>query len=58
MEIRYIPGAGPDFVVFIHSQGDKAQLRSIDGHARWVIIEEDGTEYIARPQEANPNQNG
>lgn len=53
METFYIPGAA-DFVVFIQKLGDKARLESLEGHARWVIIREDGTEYIARPEEAQP----
>lgn len=53
METRYIPGNASDFVVFIRSFGDNAELRGIDGHFRWVI-HEDGKEYIARPSEVRP----
>ena len=49
METKYIEGNDVDFVVFIQSLGDKAQLRGIEGSFRWVITEEDGTSYIARP---------
>lgn len=54
MEIIYIPGEGPDFVVFIHQQGGKAQLTSIDGHFRWVITPEEGEPFIARPASEKP----
>ena len=52
LETVYIEGMGADFVVFIQSQGDKAQLSTIDGHARWIVTREDGTRYICRPIEA------
>ncbi len=50
MEVRYFPT--DDFVAFIKEKGlgTKATLRNFDGHNRWVITEEDGTEYIARPE--------
>lgn len=54
LETIYIEGGDVDFVVFIHAQKDKAELKSIDGHGRWVITREDGTQYIARPDEARP----
>lgn len=54
MEIEYIPGSSPDFVVFVKSLGNKAQLKGIDGKFRWVITRDDGTEYIARPEETKP----
>ncbi len=57
LETEYIPGAGPDFVVFIKSLGDKAELCSIAGRARWVVKREDGTEYIARPIETKNENN-
>lgn len=56
LPIEYIQGNSSDFVVFIQSLKDKARLESIDGHARWVVTRDDGTEYIARPIEAKPNQ--
>ncbi len=49
LETEYIPGNDADFVVFVQSLKDKAQLKGIDGHFRWVIEREDGTKYIARP---------
>lgn len=49
MKIKYIPTK--EFIHFIKSRGDKAQLKSIDGHFRWVISDEE-EEYIARPEEA------
>lgn len=52
MDIEYIKGDNLAFRDFIWEQKDKATLTSIDGHMRWVITKEDGTQYIARPQEA------
>ncbi len=52
LPIEYIEGTGADFVVFIKGLGDKAQIKSIDGHARWIVTKEDGSQYIARPKEA------
>lgn len=49
MEIKYIPDT--EFVIFIKQLGDKAQLKAIDGHFRWVVTGEDGIDYIARPEE-------
>lgn len=51
LETEYVPGTATDFIIFIQSLGDKANMKSIDGHARWVITREDGTKYIARPHE-------
>lgn len=53
METRYIPGNDSDYVLFVQSLGDKAQLKVIDDKFRWVITEDDGTEYIARPASAH-----
>ncbi len=50
---EYVEGASADFIVFIQSLGDKAQLHSIDGKARWVVTKEDGSQVIYRPQETN-----
>lgn len=47
-EIIYIPGTHADFVKFIRSLGDKAELRSNKGKFRWFVTREDGTEYIVR----------
>lgn len=52
MNTEYIPGDSLAFVSFIKSLGDKAQLKVIDEKFRWIVTREDGTEYIARPQEA------
>ncbi len=53
MEIVYIKGSDTDFVLFIQSLKERAELTNIDGHARWVITREDGgTKYIARPESA------
>lgn len=49
MQIKYIEGGSPDFVVFINSKGDKARLEDVDGHFRWIVKEDDGTECIYRP---------
>jgi len=56
MQIRYIPGDSLAFVTFIKQKGigTKATLENIDGHFRWVIKEDDGTQYIARPSETEP----
>lgn len=54
LEIVYVPGSGDDFVIFIKTQGDKATWVSVDGHARWVVTREDGTQYIARPWGTKP----
>lgn len=56
LEIEYIPGNAAEFVVFIQNLGDAAQIKSIEGHARWVITREDGMQYIARPWDVNPNK--
>lgn len=53
METKYIEGDSLAFVKFIKDLGDKATWASIDGHARWIVTEEDGTKYIARPIEAH-----
>lgn len=50
MEIKYIPTA--EFVGFVKSKGDKAQWISVEGHSRWLITEDDGLQYIVRPDEA------
>lgn len=52
LEVEYIPGTDSDFVVFVQSQGEKAQLKTTDGHFRWVVERENGTKYIARPNSA------
>jgi len=52
MDIKYIPGNDDDYILFVKGKKDKAELISVDGHFRWKITEEDGTEYIARPQSA------
>ena len=54
LPIEYIPGNSADFVVFVQGLKDKAQLKSVDGKFRWVITRDDGTEYIARPEETKP----
>ena len=58
METKYIPGDSVAFIKFIQELGigDKANLKTIEGKFRWVITAEDGTEYIARPEEADPNK--
>ncbi len=55
-ETIYIPGDSFAFKAFIDAQGDKAKLTGIDGKNRWVITREDGTQFIARPEEAKPNE--
>lgn len=56
MEIIYIEGDSLAFKKFIHDQGDKAELKGIDGKNRWVITREDGSKYIARPEETKPHE--
>lgn len=51
LEVVYIEGNASDFVVFIQGLKDKAQIHAIDGHMRWVVTREDGTQYVARPSE-------
>ena len=48
MEIFYVPGTDADFVLYIAQH--KARWEAVDGHFRWIITREDGTEYIARPE--------
>ncbi len=55
LEIEYVPGKSPDFVVYIQALGDKAELSSVEGHARWVVTREDGTKFIARPEDTKPS---
>lgn len=56
LPIKYIEGNGSDFVIFIQNKKDKARLESIDGHARWVVTEDDGSEVVYRPIEAKPDE--
>ena len=56
LPIEYISGDSLAFVTHIKSLGDKAILSNVDGHFRWVVTREDGTRYIARPEEAKPNE--
>lgn len=56
LPIEYIKGNSSDFVVFIQGLKDKAELQSIDGHARWLVMRDDGSQYICRPIEAKPNE--
>lgn len=57
LPIEYIKGNSTDYVLFIQGLKDKAELKSVDGHARWVVTRDDGTRYIARPQDANEKNN-
>lgn len=54
MEIIYIEGDAIAFKAFIDECYAKkcVELVGIDGKNRWVITREDGTKYIARPQDA------
>jgi len=56
METIYIEGDSLAFKAFIDAQGGKAELTNVEGHNRWVIEREDGSKYIARPEEARPNE--
>lgn len=51
MDTIFVPGNDTDFVLYIKGLGDKAVLTNIDGHFRWVITQEDGSQVIARPSE-------
>lgn len=52
MDIVYVPGDSVAFKFYVDLH--KGELVNIDGHNRWVITLEDGTKYIARPEEAKP----
>ncbi len=52
LPIEYIKGNSVEYVLFIQGLKDKAELKSVDGHARWVVTREDGSKYIARPEDA------
>lgn len=52
METEYIGKDSVEFKAF--TDGHKAELRNIDGHFRWIVKREDGTEYIVRPLECKP----
>jgi hypothetical protein len=58
METIYIKGDSLAFKAFVdeHYKDNTISLRNIDGHNRWVVTNDDGTEFIARPWEANPNK--
>lgn len=57
MEIIYIQGDSIAFKAFIdeHYADKSVELTAVDGHQRWVVTREDGTKYIARPEEAKPH---
>jgi hypothetical protein len=57
METRYITGNDTDFVIFIQNLGDKAEMAIVDDKFRWVVTEDDGTKYIARPLSAKSSTN-
>lgn len=52
MEKVYISGDSLAFKVYIDEfyVSGKAELQSVEGKRRWVITREDGTKYIALPQ--------
>ena len=56
METIFIPGDSLAFKAFIdeHYKDNSVELRNIDGFNRWVVKREDGTEYVARPEESKP----
>lgn len=49
--IEYVPGGTAEFVIYIKSLGESAQVTSVDGKMRWVVTREDGSRFVARPQE-------
>ena len=50
LEIRYVGKDSIEFKQF--TDAHKAELVAVDGKFRWYVKEEDGTEYIVRPLEA------
>ncbi len=52
LETLWIPcgDTGLEFKQYIKDQGDRAELKAIDGKNRWVIEGEDGVKRIARPK--------
>ena len=58
LEVVYIPGDAMAFKAFIdaHYADNTVELRGIGGKNRWVIKREDGSEYVARPEEAKSNE--
>ena len=54
-EIRYVPDVSfPEFVAG-KGRGINANLINVFGLNRWLITEEDGTQYIVRPDSAKPH---
>lgn len=56
IETVYIEGDAAAFKAFIdaHYATGTVALRGIEGKSRWVVTREDGTEFVARPWECNP----
>lgn len=52
LPIEYVAGDGEAFIKFVKGAGDAAQMVAVDGFFRWIITREDGTRYIARPENA------
>ena len=46
MDIQYVPDE--EFVSFVKL--NDCEARSIDGHMRWIMRANEGTEYIVRPE--------
>jgi hypothetical protein len=53
LPIEYIQGDSFAFKAF--TDANNAVLTNIEGKNRWVVLREDGTKYIARPQDAQEN---
>lgn len=52
-ETTYMPDA--EFVIFIRSiPWSRKELKSVDGHMRWIVKEEDGTQRFVRPESGRP----
>lgn len=50
MEERFVP----DIELKARAKYKKAVLTAVDGKMRWIVTEEDGTQYAMRPESAKP----
>lgn len=50
--IEYVSGGATEFVIYIKSLGESAQVTSVDGKMRWVVTRDDGSRFVARPGES------
>lgn len=54
MPVVYI--ADQEFKMSIKER--KAELRNVEGHMRWVVVNNEGMEYIMRPESAREQEYG